>query len=1073
VRESDLSALRDKLATEQATVGIIGVRGMGGIGKTVIATALARDEVIRAKFPYGVVWLTFGRDAPPLTKAAELAATITRRTTRFGSVDAARGQLGELTRERALLVILDDVWEPEAADPFTVLGPACRVLVTTRDVRVLTRMRANRHDVGLFKSAAAREFLASASGLSDVRVLPPEVDAIIRHCGYLPLALAAVGALIQTGTYSWADALQALEEGATQEFDTSWLSDPAQRNIAIVLRISVESLSPVAHSCFLACTAFRDDADIPEAALLRRWSDIVANHRLAKRMADELEGRSLLIRYEPDAPKVISAVSSNTNEQLATGIATGQEEGRRYRIHDLYVDYLRHAASPLAEQHANLLACYRRTCPSGWDTCPDDGYIIRHLPWHMREAGQAAEMRDLLFQFGWLQHKLKHTNVNALISDYTLLPDDQEAATLAAALSLSANALFSDKGQLACQLQGRLVPASGPTIARVLDGIRSLSGFAPERVPYLKPPNAALRCFGAHTDSINSVAALPDGHRALSASSDETLRLWDIETGTELRCLLGHTGSVNSVSLLKEGRRALSASADATLRLWDIETGAELRLFEGHTASVNSVTVLPDGRRALSASDDATLRLWNIETGAALRLFEGHTAAVNSVTVLPDGRRVLSASDDTTLRLWDIETGAEVRRFTGHRGPVTSVAMLLDGRALSGSWDQTLRLWNVETGVELCHVKRHASEVKSMAVLPDGRHVLTGSDNAALQLWDIEARVELWRFAEHTGSINSIVILPDGRRALSGSDDGTVRLWDTATAADRQLVDGHGGAITSIALLPDGRCALSASFDETLRIWDVKNGARLWRYKVHEAAVTAISILPDGRRALTACNDATLRLWDIDTGVELQRIRGHRGSVSSVAVLPDGRRVLSCSHDHTLRLWDIETGVELRRFEGHTSLVSSVAVLPDGRRALSASWDETLRLWDIETGAQLQCINERGNKLVVALPDGHRALSATLGVWDIETGIELRPGGGHHAWGGQRSLAIAALPDGRRALSASWDHNALWLWDIETKTELDCYVGDASFTALAPMPDGHHVLTGNALGQVVLFRLPA
>ena len=265
-----------------------------------------------------------------LTKAAELAAAITNQTIRFETVDAARGQLGEMTRDLALLLVLDDIWEPEAADPFSGLGPKCRVLITTRDARVVTRAGANRHDVGLLTPPAAREFLATATGLVNV-VHCPRRPTRVRHCGHLPLALAAAGALIRSGTYSWVDTLQALEEGAAEEFDTSWLRNPTQLNIAVVLRISVESLLPVAKTCFLACAAFRGDADIPEAALLCLWSDVIPNQRLAKRMVEELEGRSLLMR----------------------------DEQRRYRIHDLYADFLHHAAAPLAARHAHLVARYR------------------------------------------------------------------------------------------------------------------------------------------------------------------------------------------------------------------------------------------------------------------------------------------------------------------------------------------------------------------------------------------------------------------------------------------------------------------------------------------------------------------------------------------------------------------------------------------------------------------------------------------------------------------------------------------------------------------------------------------
>ena len=406
----------------------------------------------------------------------------------------------------------------------------------------------------------------------------------------------------------------------------------------MVLRISVERLPDEVKACFLACAAFRDDVDIPEAALLRLWSGIVANQRLAKRVAEELAGRALLIR----------------------------DERRRYRIHDLYSDYLRHAGGPLAARHADLVARYRSACPSGWDVCPDDGYIIRHLPWHLRQAEQAEELRNLIFQFPWLRYKLNKTDINAVIADYELPPDDPEVATLRAALTLSAHVLVREPSQLACQLHGRLVPAHGPTIGRLLKELRSLCGLAPVWGPYLTPPGAELRRFEGHTHWVLSVAVLPDGRRALSASRDQTLRLWDINTGSELQHFKGHARPVSTVAVLPDGHHALSASWDQTLRLWDISTGSELRRFEGHKNRVTSAVVLPDGRRALSASWDRTLRLWDIDTGAELRCFEGHTDWVCSIAVLPDGYRVLSASADSTLRLWDVDTGAELKRFTGH-----------------------------------------------------------------------------------------------------------------------------------------------------------------------------------------------------------------------------------------------------------------------------------------------------------------------------------------------------------------------------------------------------------------------
>jgi WD40 repeat protein len=121
--------------------------------------------------------------------------------------------------------------------------------------------------------------------------------------------------------------------------------------------------------------------------------------------------------------------------------------------------------------------------------------------------------------------------------------------------------------------------------------------------------------------------------------------------------LEGHMDFVVSVSVRPDGLRAVSASYDDSLRVWDLETGRHLRALEGRTDDVNSVSVTPDGLRAVSASSDKTLRVWEVETGGCIRVLEGHLRGVSSVSVTPDGLCAISASDDNTFRVWELETG--------------------------------------------------------------------------------------------------------------------------------------------------------------------------------------------------------------------------------------------------------------------------------------------------------------------------------------------------------------------------------------------------------------------------------
>jgi WD40 repeat protein len=225
---------------------------------------------------------------------------------------------------------------------------------------------------------------------------------------------------------------------------------------------------------------------------------------------------------------------------------------------------------------------------------------------------------------------------------------------------------------------------------------------------------SALRTLVGHSASVWGVAVTPDGRRAVSASDDRTLKIWDFESGRAVGTLQGHEGSVLSVAVTPDGRRAVSASSDKTLKVWDLEKlwylegGRALRTLAGHEGPVLSVAVTPntpDGERAVSASRDRTLRIWNLESGSALslrrstavmRTLEGHSAPVSDVAVTPAGTRAVSASDDGTLKVWDLESGRAVRSLEGHGASVASVAVTPDGRwAVSASVDKTLKVWQL------------------------------------------------------------------------------------------------------------------------------------------------------------------------------------------------------------------------------------------------------------------------------------------------------------------------------------------------------------------------------------------
>ncbi|PXX79222.1 P-loop NTPase fold protein [Rivihabitans pingtungensis] len=547
--------------------------------------------------------------------------------------------------------------------------------------------------------------------------------------------------------------------------------------------------------------------------------------------------------------------------------------------------------------------------------------------------------------------------------------------------------------------------------------------------------SGALLCsFDGHTDWVNSCAFSPDGQHILTASDDNTAKLWDTHSGALLRSFDGHTDLVNSCTFSLDGQHILTASNDKTAKLWDAHSGALLRSFDGHTRSVDSCAFSTDGQHILTASDDNTAKLWDAHSGALLRSFDGHTRSVDSCAFSTDGQHILTASRDHTAKLWDAHSGALLRSFDGHTDWVRSCAFSPDGQhILTASNDKTAKLWDAHSGALLRSFDGHTRSVDSCAFSTDGQHILTASRDHTAKLWDAHSGALLRSFDGHARWVNSCAFSPDGQRILTSCDDKTAKLWNAHSGALLRSFDGHTDSVRSCALTPDGQHVLTASADNTAKLWDAHSGALLRSFDGHTAWVNSCAFSPDSQHILTASGDKTARLWDAHSGKLLRSFDGHTSFVLSCAFSPDGQHILTASHDHTAKLWDAHSGALLRSFDGHTRSVNSCTFSPDGQHILTASDDNTAKLWDTLSGALLRSFDghtDLVNSCTFSL-DGQHILTAsrdhTTKLWDAHPGALLRSFDGHAHWVNSSAFS----PDGQHILTASNDCTTR-LWDAST-----------------------------------------
>ena len=656
---------------------------MGGIGKSVLAAAVARDREIRRSFPDGVIWISFGQnlDDAQLAQLLRDVALHLGDPGLFENVAQGKGVLRNLLLTRSVLLVLDNVWKAKDAQAFDVLGPRCRALVTTRDAGILDTLHGEIYPANLFTEAEALSLLAAAVEKTPDQ-LPADAHEVVRECGCLPLAVALCGGMARKRDGNWENILKRLRHADLEKIVDREAIEEQHISLYRAMQASVEVLDPEQQKRFTELSVFVTDQTIPQAAVARLWKQ--------SGNLDDLDAEDLLIDLSERA-----LIRLDRDEAKPDG-----RSRRRVSLHDLLYDFAVRAADAPQVLNQTLLDAYRKDCSDGWHSGPDDGYFFRNLCHHLVNAnGNWDEAAELLCDLRFVDVRCRIGETYDLVRDYRLALDEiperqaerekekeheqsiqkyisdliayaggeiKKLDIIPAVQSWSEqqvkehiermrtrptrtdrlqdflNFLGQEAGNLqqyAPQLPGSAIQQawnhadSGPVgdAASDLIGKKTWAGQnylllckTPNRPPW-NPLPQAIKTLKGHTDSVRSVSVTPDAKRAISGSGDNTCILWDLDTGQPIKTLKGHTSSVSAVSVTLDGKRAISGSYDNTCILWDLDTGQPIKTLKGHSGPVLAVSVTLDGKRAISSSADGTCILWDLDTGQRIKTLKGHT----------------------------------------------------------------------------------------------------------------------------------------------------------------------------------------------------------------------------------------------------------------------------------------------------------------------------------------------------------------------------------------------------------------------------------------------------------------
>jgi eukaryotic-like serine/threonine-protein kinase len=603
--------------------------------------------------------------------------------------------------------------------------------------------------------------------------------------------------------------------------------------------------------------------------------------------------------------------------------------------------------------------------------------------------------------------------------------------------------------------------------------------------------------------AVNDVAFSPDGRWALTASRDNTARLWDVRTGQPGRTLR-HGTNVSRAMFSADGRRVLTVSDDGIVAVWDSGSGQLAGPRMDLRYRVSGALLSPDGRRAFTLGNPAQtnltadpdgqdeIRIWDTAAGVQVRSpFFQRKRRITALALSPDGQWLAAAIAGATI-VWNLSEPAAIQFRHGTDDKAIRIPGLTPGNTAAP----------LETLLpEIPPVARAGEQgpaVACVAFTPNSQRLLIAYQDGSGRVWPLAGGkpIELQRDKRRERSwAQAAFFSPDGERLMLTGDDGYAAFWDACSGEKRSQVKGR--SFTPTGFSSDGRFLLLYSG----QMWEIEADEAI-PPRIPNAHISAFS--PDGVTLLTGGLDGSVRLWNLAGGFPRQKPLKHdRASVSSqrplaaepgpqntrermreslashfsdlrhAAFTADGRQIATVIWNGAARVWDTSTGEAITPFLTLPCMLEFAAFSQDGTRVVIAGGNPPVfenglaRVWETSTGQPLSPVIEHSQQFISAVfsPDKRWVITRTSSgtqVWDASTAKPAQLPAGHHAV--LRSVAfsrdgkgLAICRPGNGPQAAGYETQ---IWNTDTRRLMGTLSNETNeISRVEFSPDGQWLVT--------------
>ncbi len=600
-------------------------------------------------------------------------------------------------------------------------------------------------------------------------------------------------------------------------------------------------------------------------------------------------------------------------------------------------------------------------------------------------------------------------------------------------------------------------------------------------------PKPELLLQTGHSKQVEAIIFSPVNGWAASGSFDNSIKIWEVETGRELRSLIGHSGAVRALAVSLDGKRLASGSNDGTARIWDVETAREIANFPSAKNTVEAIAFSPDGKRLAYGGSDNKITIRDVDSAREPTTLTGHKGSITAVVFSPDGHILASGSADHTVKTWDVGKGKLLREIKPHADEIRVVRFSNDGSILaSGGLDKAVHLAQTLSGKEIAVLPGHTSRVLAIKFTAADR-LISADAGGTIETWEtLPKRPPLSSVGgsedkERADSVESAAFSTDGALLAIGNGDGTSTITNTKSGQVATTLENYTTGFYGAVFSENRNWLAAAGSDNTVKLWELKTGQALPPLKGHSGKVNCVAFHPDNRHIISGSLDKTIRIWDTVSQRSVGLLNGHEGSIESIAVGNSGNIVVSGSADKSVAVWSIDEtmGTDEKTIQPrflkkeHTDGVVSVAISNDEKFFVSGSRDGTIKVWDVADGHVIRTLDPKLGEIdAVAISPDDKLIAfggtdKSVNIWDLKTAKKVQQMPGH-----TRDIqSVSFNPKNRQQLVSTSRDKSLRLWDVSAGTEIRPLNGHAGTVYSASYSsDGRLLVSASEDGSLMIWN---